>query len=57
MELNSIILELEDDRIRFEDKLTLAFMIIGAIFFALIVVSLTLNLLRFEQVEFETPFF
>ncbi|NVM29353.1 MAG: hypothetical protein HWN65_10980 [Candidatus Helarchaeota archaeon] len=57
MDLNSIILELEDDRIRFEDKLTLAFMIIGAIFFALIVVSLTLNLLRFEQVEFETPFF
>ena len=57
MDLNSIILELEDDRIRFEDKLTLAFMIIGAIFFALIVVSLALNLLRFEQVEFDIPGF
>lgn len=57
MDLNSIIYDLENDRINFEDKLSLMFMIIGAVFLVLIVLSLFSNLLNFEQVEFTTPFF
>ena len=55
--LNAILYELEDDRITFEDKLSLAFMVIGGIFFTIIIVSALLNALSFDSVEFETPFF
>lgn len=56
MDLYSILYESENDRINFEDKLSLFFMIIGAIFFTLIIVSVVMNLLNFESVEFESPF-
>jgi len=55
--LNSILYELENDRINFEDKLSLAFMVIGGIFFTIIIVSALLNALSFDSVEFDTPFF
>ena len=55
--LNAILYELEDDRITFEDKLSLAFMVIGGIFFTIIIVSALLNALSFDSMEFETPFF
>jgi hypothetical protein len=57
MDLNSILYDFENDRIGFEDKISLAFMVIGAIFIALIVLSVALNALQFNQVEFESPFF
>jgi len=55
--LNSILYELEDDHINFEDKLSLVFMVIGGIFFTIIIVSALLNALSFDSVEFDTPFF
>jgi len=48
--------DIEDDRINFEDKISLLFMIIGAIFLVIIVVSLAMNFLQFQQVEFQSPF-
>ncbi|HUX99505.1 MAG TPA: hypothetical protein VMV49_08135 [Candidatus Deferrimicrobium sp.] len=57
MDLQSIILDLEDEKITFEDKISLTFVIIGAIFFGLIVIALVMNALNFEQMEFDAPFF
>ena len=56
MDLNSILREIEEDRIGFEDRISLVFMIMGGIFFALILVMMMLNVLQFEQMEFESPF-
>lgn len=56
MKLDSILNELETDRIGFEDKISLAFMIIGGIFAVMILLSLVLNALQFEPAQFESPF-
>lgn len=56
MNLNAILSQEEPDKITFHDRLTLLFMIIGAIFFATIVLSLALNLLDFQTMDFQTPF-
>jgi hypothetical protein len=56
MDLNSILAQEEPDKITFHDRLTLLFMIIGGIFLATIVLSLALNMLNIQTVEFQTPF-
>ena len=54
--MNSLLSQEEPDKINFHDKLSLMFLVIGAIFLGMIVLTLTLNLLDFQTMEFETPF-
>ncbi len=57
MDLISRIQSLTDeDRITFEDKMSLALIVMAAIFLAIIGVTLLLNVFQFEQMEFESPF-
>ncbi len=56
MNLNSLLSQQEPDKINFHDKLSLMVLVIGAIFFAMIVLTLTLNLLDFQTTEFNIPF-
>jgi len=56
MNLNSLLSQEEPDKITFHDKLSLIVLVIGAIFLGMIVLSLTLNLLDFETMEFNMPF-
>ncbi|MHA1129644.1 MAG: hypothetical protein ACTSQI_02780 [Candidatus Helarchaeota archaeon] len=46
----------DEDSINFEDKISLLFLVMGAIFLAIIVIALTLNIFHFQQMEFESPF-
>ncbi len=54
--VNSLINEEEDLQIRFQDKLSLVFMIIGAVFLGMIAFAVVFNIFQFDQMEFETPF-
>jgi hypothetical protein len=56
MDLNSLLAKEEPDKITFHDKLSLMFMVIGAIFVMMIVLALVVNLLNIQTVEFQTPF-
>lgn len=56
MNLNSLLAQEEADKITFQDRLSLLFMVIGAIFAAIIILSLALSLLDIQPVEFEGPF-
>jgi len=56
MDLDSLLNQIENDEITFHDKLTLAFLVMGAIFLGIILVSVALNILHFQQIEFESPF-
>ncbi len=57
MDLNQFLNQTDDEKIAFQDKISLVFMIMGAIFLGLIVLTLAMNALNFQQVEFESPFF
>ncbi|MFX1296913.1 MAG: hypothetical protein ACFFD2_18905 [Promethearchaeota archaeon] len=57
MSFDSIIFDIEDEEINFEDKLSLLLILFGAIFFGIIVISVVLNLFQFEQMEVDLPFF
>ncbi|MDD1779323.1 MAG: hypothetical protein LUQ65_14240 [Candidatus Helarchaeota archaeon] len=46
----------EPDKITFHDKLSLMFMVIGAIFVVTIVMAIAFNLLDIETMDFQTPF-
>ena len=56
MNLNSIVAQREPDKITFHDKLSLMFMVIGAIFVVTIVMAIAFNLLDIETMDFQTPF-
>jgi len=56
MNLNSIVAQREPDKITFHDKLSLMFMVIGAIFVVMIVLALVANVLNIQPIEFTTPF-
>jgi hypothetical protein len=56
MKLNSLIFQEDADKINFQDKLSLLYLIIGAIFIGLIVTTLAMNLFNFQQIDFATPF-
>jgi hypothetical protein len=56
MKLNSQILQEDEEKINFQDKLSLLFLVIGAIFIGLIVISLAMNVLNLQQMDFATPF-
>ena len=56
MKLNSLIFQEQEDKINFQDKLSLLFLIIGAIFIGMIVITLAMNVLNFQQIQFTTPF-
>jgi hypothetical protein len=56
MDLNSLLHQIDDDKIRFEDRIAIAFMVMGGLFFIIIVISLLMNAMQFEQMEFESPF-
>jgi len=56
MEPHFLLFQEDKDKINFQDKLSLLFLIIGAIFIGLIVISMAINLINFQQVEFTTPF-
>lgn len=56
MNLNSLVFQEDFDKIEFQDKLSLLFLIIGAIFIGIIVISLAMSVLNLQPGQFTSPF-
>ena len=56
MDINSLVFAEDETEISFQDKISVAFVIMGAIFLGLLVIALIYNLFQFEQMEFTMPF-
>jgi len=56
VDINSLVFAEDETEISFQDKISVAFVIMGAIFLGLLVIALIYNLFQFEQMEFTMPF-